>query len=709
MEKGNFMKKILLCTLFLLFCTGLCSCSRKDDGLISVMLTEGDGFNITSDNPLRIQSGEDAVFLVSLEKNYEFASDMPENMSYRNGKITVKDVKYPATYDIYAVNKKDKKKYSFSLQSLSGGGYTSSTTETGKYPAGTRITVSAVPKKDYEFTGWSLEKTLSNGGELLSTDSFYTFILEKSTTIHANFKGNGETKVKDTVSRPVASLSKSRVMLYHPNGGKIAGSDDEFYTAQAYDSYFLMPNTLPGANELFIREGYKLSGFSDTADGSGNIYGLGHTARFANGERAVTSLYCIWEKYSDLNYFTYSDYEDGIVITSYTGNEEKVVIPEIINGKKVIRIESGAISGDGIKTIMLPCYLLSAGSGAVYDCPALEKVHMSDAIREVPNDMFSDTAVFRTIHMDAAIRPVYTSNYRNFSIKFQYLTSLPNDRPKLVVLSGSNTDHGVDTLLMEESLSGKYYCVNFGTDAAFNITLILDCVGNLLSEGDYLIHNFEQMDYCRGTFEINALSFQGLESNYNILSLVDFSKYTNFFEALCSFNETRGKNFGGDYNANPNVHNKRGEKTSIQEKYNNDDFFVGSNGRFEFSDTLISREEAANLCKIYDGIKARGATVLVSYPSFNYNAVIEEYRNTDAYGSYDKFMNDNLNVPVISKVFDYIFPGKYMSNTDYHLNAHGRKIRTARLLRDFCKYTGDKYTPIDISDEDLSFWEAEND
>ena len=46
-----------------------------------------------------------------------------------------------------------------------------------------------------------------------------------------------------------------------------------------------------------------------------------------------------------------------------------------------------------------------------------------------------------------------------------------------------------------------------------------------------------------------------------------------------------------------------------------------------------------------------------------------------------------------------------MSNTDYHLNFHGRKIRTAKLLRDFCKYTKDKYTPIDISDEDLSFWE----
>lgn len=702
----RFMKKTLLGLFLAVFCLFCCSCGDRDndDFTVPVMITQGNGFSILGDNPVRVAPGGDAVFDVVLEKDFKFNDTMPDNVSYRNGQIIVSDVRYPSTYELSAYNTKDKKKYTFSLQSLSGGGYTSSNISTGKYPAGTKITVTATPKGGYEFIGWSLGTTLAKDGELLSVDRAYSFILEGAMTIHANFK-NTAPKVEDTSSKPVSSLSESKIILYYPNGGRISGSDDEFYAVQSYDHYFLMPNTLPGANELFLRDGYKLIGFSDKADGNGNFYGLGHTARFAEGEKTVTALYCVWEKYSDLSYFTYEDYEDGIVITSYTGNEEKVVIPEIIDGRKVIRIASGAVSGDRIKTVMLPCYLTSAGSGAVYDCPSLEKIHMSDAIRDVPNDMFSDTAKFRTIHVDAAIRPIYTSNYRNFSLKYQYLISLPDDRKKIVVLSGSNTDHGVDTLLMEQSLGDKYYCVNFGTDAAFNITLILDCIGNLLSEGDYMIHNFEQMDYCRGTFEINALTFQGLESNYNILSLVDFSKYTNFFEALCTFNETRSKNFGGDYNSNPNVHNKRGEKHSIQGDYNKDDFFVGSNGRFEFSDTFVSKQEAENLCIIYDGIREKGATVLVSYPSFNFNAVIEEFRNKASYDSYDRFMNENLNAPVISKVQDYIFPGKYMSNTDYHLNAHGRKIRTARLLRDFCDFTGDDYTPIDISDEDLSFWE----
>ncbi len=700
------MNKKLLLVLTLALIPTICACQNKNnsENQISVMLVESEGFSVTSQNPVKISSGENAVFSVTTDKDYTFSNDFPKNVTYKNGKITVSSVKYPKTVELSAVSKNNKQKYTFSLQSLSGGGYTYSNKGTGKYPYGTKITVSATPKKDYEFLGWSEEKTLAQEGKLVSTDKAYTFILHENITIHANFK-NTAVKESTSSSKPVSSLTESRIILYNPNGGSIVNSNDEFYTAQSYDKYFLMPNTLPGANEIFVKEGYKLIGFSDTPDGSGNFYGIGHTARFAPGEKSVTTFYCIWEKYSDLSNFSHTEYQDGIMITGYTGNEETVVIPEFINGKKVIRLAQGAISGSNIKTLMLPYTLVGAESGAICNCPQLEKVHISDGVTDFPNDAFAESAKFKTLHIDALVCPAYTSNYRNFSLKYQYLLSLPNDKPKLVVLSGSNTDHGVDTLEMEKALNNKYYCVNFGTDAAFNITVILDCVGNMLNKGDYLIHNFEQMDYCRGSLEFNALTFQGFESNYGLLLNADISKYSNIFESLCKFNETRGKSHGGNYNVAPGVHNKRGEKNSIQSDYNDNNFFSGSNGRFEFSNSVISTEEAQNLNVVYSEIQSKGVTVLISYPSFNINAVLEEYRNTGSYNEYDEFIKNNLTPPLISVVKDYIFPGKYMSNTDYHLNAHGRTIRTAKLLRDFCNYTKDSFTPIDVSNEDLSFWE----
>ena len=252
---------------------------------------------------------------------------------------------------------------------------------------------------------------------------------------------------------------------------------------------------------------------------------------------------------------------------------------------------------------------------------------------------------------------------------------------------------------MEEALGGKYYCVNFGTDAAFNITFYLETVANMLSEGDIIIHNFEQMDYCRGTLEINAMTFQGLESNLNVVSQVDFSRYSGFFSALCEFNnKMRGNLIGGSY-TNPNVHNKRGEKKELQQNYNNDNFRSGANGDFYFSDSVISKEEAENLSVLYRDIRKNGVTVLISYPSFNYNAIVHENRNEASYASYDKFIRENIDAPLISKVSDYIFEGRYMSNTDYHLNEHGRRIRTERLLRDFTKYSGDSYVSTDVSNE----------
>ncbi len=673
---------VLLLASFSLFS----SCAKQPGIPVSVMLTCGDGFTVTGENPKRINSGEDVSFPVTLEEGYSFIQVLPDGLDYTfdGENFKIKNVKYPLTVEPVAASGKET--YRFSLQSLSGGGNVSSNIQNGRIRAGTRITVDAVPKEGYVFLGWSLDKALSTGeAELVSEARQYSFILEENTVIHANFKNVAE-KVEDNSTKPRSVVTESRIVIYHPNGGVINGTEDEIYAYEANDTYYISPNTVAAADEIFSRDGYKLVGFSDTADGSGRFFGIGHTAFFAEGENAVTNLYCVWKEYSDISDFEFRSCEDGLELVKYNGDEEEVVIPERVNGKNVISIASGAISGENIRSLYLPFCLTRGESGAVTDCPNLAEITLSDALKSVPNDFFSDTAVYRTVHLNAAVRPAFSGYYRNFSLKYQYLMSLPDDRPKVAVLSGSNTDHGVDTLWMEQQENGKYYFINYGTDAAFNITLYLDCVSHMLGEGDYLLHNFEQMDYCKGTLEINAMTFQGLESTYNILSLIDMSKYGNFLGAICEFNEMRSKMGKGDYVEIPNVHNKRGEKFGIQLDYNRDDFRSGANGTFCFGYDVITKKEAENLSGIYREARSRGVNILITYPSFNYNAIDEKCRNEKAYSEYDRFIRENMDAPLISKVSDYIFEGKYMSNTDYHLNEHGRKIRTENLLRDFKAY-----------------------
>ena len=42
----------------------------------------------------------------------------------------------------------------------------------------------------------------------------------------------------------------------------------------------------------------------------------------------------------------------------------------------------------------------------------------------------------------------------------------------------------------------------------------------------------------------------------------------------------------------------------------------------------------------------------------------------------------NLNVPVISDVWDYAIKGEWMYNSDYHPNDFGMNYRTENLIRD---------------------------
>lgn len=671
---------LLFLPLFLLLLFSACG----KDGKVTVMLTESEGFSVESKNPQKIKSGGDATFTLRLDDGCRLIQLLPEGIDYfYDGEtLTIRNVRYPLTVEPVAA--KGRTSYRFSLQNLSAGGTTVSSVPAGRVPEGTRITVSAMPKPDHEFLGWTSGKTLAMEGEYLTDSLQYSFILKENTTVHANFRRTAEEK-KDDFSKPSAIVREGRLMLYNPNGGRLKNSEETIYVSKSFDTYYLMPNTLPAANEIFVRDGYMLTGFSDAPEG-GNVYGIGHTARFAEGENAPTYLYCVWEPYSDLSCFAWEDCEGGVTITAYTGNEEKVVVPEHIDGKDVVRLSKGAIHGDNIRTLYLPYTLQSCESGSVTDCPKLTDLYLWDGVTDVPNDAFSDTAVFRTLHLNAARGPSFAAYYRNFAIKYQYLLSLPDDRPKIVVVSGSNSDHGVDTLWMEQQLGGKYYVVNYGTDAAFNVTLYLDCVSHMLSEGDIIVHNFEQMDYVRGTPEINALTFQGLESSYDFLSLADMSAYTNFFGALCEFNTMRSRVGASDYNENPSSHNKRGEKLSIMETYNKDDFHSGANGTFYFNDHVFSEQESGNMSRLYREIRSRGVTVLITYPSFNYNAIAPECRNKESYGAYDRSIRKDFDAPLISRVQDYIFEGKYMSNTDYHLNAYGRAIRTERLLRDLMPY-----------------------
>ena len=96
----------------------------------------------------------------------------------------------------------------------------------------------------------------------------------------------------------------------------------------------------------------------------------------------------------------------------------------------------------------------------------------------------------------------------------------------------------------------------------------------------------------------------------------------------------------------------------------------------------ISETRAKNLARVHNLLKDAGVTVYFSYGPANRNQYAKNALTEAYFKKVDAGFQKMLTVPVISTVGDYIFEGQYMSNSNAHLGAEGRRIRTERLARD---------------------------
>lgn len=99
--------------------------------------------------------------------------------------------------------------------------------------------------------------------------------------------------------------------------------------------------------------------------------------------------------------FTFQNYENGIEITGYQGNETHVVIPSTINGKKVISIGVSAFGGAflGMKSITLPSSLVSIKKWA-FQSSELTSIHIPSGVKEIEPGAFANCANLKTITVD---------------------------------------------------------------------------------------------------------------------------------------------------------------------------------------------------------------------------------------------------------------------------------------------------------------------
>ncbi len=685
-RKGSMKKKpvsiLLIAALCALAVTCVLAADGKARGTVRVMLTESDVYTVL-ENPVSVPVGGDAVFHIDAPEGYDMVQiDTENNATYdiSTGTLTIRGVRYPETVTMRMWKDPQTVKYLLDFN-VSDGGIMRSDVKQGYVPTGTIAHMTATAKEDFRFDGWSEQKTLARGGTLISREATIDFLITKDILLYANFTRIKAATPKASTSVNVGSTwKKTCLFTYNANGGTY--KDTEVTVLNMDVPVVMLYQNCLAADGTFVRPGYQLIEYNTKADGSGDAYSTGSKVLIPEDEVAV--LFCIWAKNSDEKNFTVANVSGGVAITGYTADEDYLVIPETIGGKNVVQINTGAFVKKNFTTLVIPRTVKRVQSKAFDGSPKFTTLYMFDSVESIPDDAFTDMSKFKNFRINAAIEPRYSYSTANCAaLKFCRLAYLKqkNEKPVLVVQSGSSTLYGLNSPMFEKLLGNKYDVVNYGINANTSGSFYMEFITSFLTEGDILIHAPELYLTAMGSGTIVATQWQHMESVYNVWRLVDASHYTNIFSSLTEFNQTRLKMAKKDYNGPVTYSDSYGDLANNKKDYNSASYY--GNKKLEFVvENWMSGQVRENANRCYAAALAKGVRVYVSIAPCNYNAVQPYSREKVAQERWDKEFAEAVSVPMISHVSDYIFEGKYMNNSDYHLGAIGRDIRTERLAAD---------------------------
>ena len=705
--KKDLTKKIAAAVFSVLSSVFLfCACASSDNSFeLSVMMLESDGVKVSGENPVSVAYGEDASFEIEIRKGAELIDVLADGESissytYENGVLTVKNIKAPVSLRAISGDSSKKVVYEVFSTARRGGGVSPSV---GRVLKGSVITFTASPNNGAVFHGWSQDKPLSEGGRLLSKEEQFTMTLRSDVNIYANYDDSNVPKiVKKDPELPVvekpwkkpwgenngqAGRNELVQIIYNANGGVYSDGTEIFETDFCID-YHEMANSLPETG-VFVREGYALTGYNTKPDGSGEFVGTGH--KFAVSLQEAVTLYCMWEKETAAADFTYrlSDTETPfVIIEKYNGKGGRVFIPKYIDGVAVGTIAADAFRSSTVSYVYIPSTVKLVEAGAFADCKNLAELTFFDSVVSIGDASFAGTEI-KTVNLNAASLPRYPDSDLSFAKKYERFAA-HGDKPRLIIVSGSSKHFGFDSDYASALLDEKFSVVNYGNNAQMNVVFYLEALSNLADPEDYILFAPEQYGpYCdtvNGNPEMTALTFQGCESCYNLVSHVDVSKYTKFFDSYSQYSSQRAGMGQKSYETRSFRIDEYGDCAISRKNYNSPGYRNGANGTFYFKKDMIPAEFAQNVNRILEIAKTRGVDVCIGYPPYNINACDPATLNDSGYDSYNDDMKNVLCAPLISDVRNYIMEGKYFYNTDYHLMEEGAMMHTEQVIADFAAY-----------------------
>lgn len=478
--------------------------------------------------------------------------------------------------------------------------------------------------------------------------------------------------------------SRYCTVTYLANGGQSV-KGGPLRESKTYDlACHPRPNTALGT-DLFVREGYTLTGWNTRSDGSGDAVGLGSRVSVPDG---AVSLYAQWAQWSGAADFTWERTEEGITVTGYHGADGVVVIPELLDGRPVTAVAEGAFDGCAAGEVIFPPSMRDVAPGAFRGC-AIQAVTLFDNIRSIGDGSFENCPNLKTLHINALEAP-FGYSWRKESCYADKVDRLilSQGRKRAVFYGGCSTWYNLDGFQAQQALGDGYAVVNLGLNGTVNSPVQMQILGAFLQDGDILIHTPElsshhQMLLQTAMGEHDGPLWCGIENNYDLFALVDLTTVDGAFDSLCHYLT------------------QKSTRTSYAQYYLDDQdrpyldpfggipFFRSGTednlpDRVYLDSAFIDTEAMERLGDYYAWFQSQGARVYVSCACVNLDAVPEGQRgNAALLGSLLREAVDQMEgVALISSVEDYLYQNSDFFDTNYHLVTQAEKKNTALWLRD---------------------------
>ncbi|MBQ7446183.1 MAG: leucine-rich repeat protein [Clostridia bacterium] len=423
-------------------------------------------------------------------------------------------------------------------------------------------------------------------------------------------------------------------------------------------------------------------------------------------------VYCLWVPYASEEDFDYEIKDDFVIIKEYKGTGDTVVIPEKIEGLKVLMIDDGAFKEKPVTEVYVPKYVEVIGENAFKGCDKLETLFLSDSVISMDDTAFDSCENLKTLNMLAVRNPAYTSSVLGTGSAVKYERLMTVQGRKLIHVSGSSGLFGIDSDRLKERLGEAIDVINLGLHASFSASFMLDTVKRVAGEDDVVIFAPEMNGYQCGLRSFNTTMWQCLEGSYDAIAAVDISSYTNVFSTFADFNGTRTnmpeksyRDHHWEINTNGDLSYEVGSTTANYKT--KQDMYLKEGGTMSFVEGVnLLKNYGKNLNRRIKEIRELGCEVLFSFAPIDRCCLTEASGGyhvikkttpeptdgttteepVDEIKLYEETIGKYLDAVVISKAEDSIFNPRYFWNSEWHVTGEGRKLRTARLANDVNAY-----------------------